>query len=451
MRCVNRMDVGAGLHLGGWSIEVEDAKPQKPWKKDQHAFDIKEGVCYVDKSGNSYTYADLFALTMDEEWTAKAFEYLHGNALEEDLDDAWCFEKCQRCGGWIYNGGSKRAHIHCKRCAPVRTNGKISVIMDPYEDDRKFYRKKTAVFKPGLTTIVGCNGIGKTTLLKNIQDSLAERGTPCILFDNVSENGGQNLWRGLINEAMVGWAKDAEENLGIATTMMDSSEGEKIAIALGRFSDQIVAKVQESNSFGELWVLVGAIDSGLSCDMIEDIKKYVFDRLLALSCDGLRVYIIVSSNSYEISEGTMCFSVHRMGYVPIRSYSRFTKEVKASRAEKDKRDHILRLRAEISRRPCDFTVNEAMINSLEGDRKCEGDLITLDFSGYVMKLHAKVNRRSVSVSSSLIRRSDGKNIPVRGFRADAMRLSSFHDIEEMKDDMLSYLCRYISLQEIRKK
>lgn len=52
---------------------------------------------------------------------------------------------------------------------------KIKLWKDPYDCGFNLYKKRTVEFKPGITVLVGCNGIGKSTLLRNIKDVLKKR------------------------------------------------------------------------------------------------------------------------------------------------------------------------------------------------------------------------------------------------------------------------------------
>ena len=49
---------------------------------------------------------------------------------------------------------------------------KFTLIKDYYDEGFNLYKKKTITIKPGVTVLVGCNGIGKTTLLHQIRDRL---------------------------------------------------------------------------------------------------------------------------------------------------------------------------------------------------------------------------------------------------------------------------------------
>ena len=42
---------------------------------------------------------------------------------------------------------------------------KVKVDTHPFDDDLKLYTRKEFAFKSGLTSLVGCNGTGKSTLI----------------------------------------------------------------------------------------------------------------------------------------------------------------------------------------------------------------------------------------------------------------------------------------------
>ena len=66
---------------------------------------------------------------------------------------------------------------------------KFKLWKDPYDCGIDLYKKKTIEIKTGVTVLVGCNGIGKTTLLHCIKDSLKKEKIPCMEFNNLIEGG----------------------------------------------------------------------------------------------------------------------------------------------------------------------------------------------------------------------------------------------------------------------
>ena len=68
-------------------------------------------------------------------------------------------------------------------------NREFTLIKDYYDDGIDIYKKKTILIKPGVTVLAGCNGIGKSTLLRQIKNILKKNNIPCIKYDNLTEGG----------------------------------------------------------------------------------------------------------------------------------------------------------------------------------------------------------------------------------------------------------------------
>ena len=70
---------------------------------------------------------------------------------------------------------------------------KFQLERDCYDEGFNLYKKKIIEIKSGVTVLVGCNGIGKTTLLKQIRDKLKENKIPYIMFDNLHDGGSKAI------------------------------------------------------------------------------------------------------------------------------------------------------------------------------------------------------------------------------------------------------------------
>ena len=377
---------------------------------------------------------------------------LKGSSPERTAEGSWKFTKCPRCGAYSYSEElfGKKKQFFCRSCTPLRTNGKISLWKDPYDDDRRFYAKKEAVFSPGLTTLVGCNGAGKTTLITNISEELKKRGTPYLVFDNLSGEGGQQstslgtfLWEGRND--------DTGEVLGRAYSAFTSSEGEKILYAIGKFTGAIKDTIRRSEGYGEAWFLFDAVDSGLSADYIEDIKEHVFRSLLRSYSEKMQIYIIASSNSYEMSEGTMCFSMEKMRYIGIRNYQAFVNAVRSSRRFKEERDKVFDIKDEIASRPYTFFYDDEAadrFNNWHFEGAFDADVAVMELSGFRMVLRVKKKKNGSSSMKYFMYKAAGddwKMIPCK-------EEMSFHfnvNKKEAEKEMREYLCRKVFLEENR--
>lgn len=226
---------------------------------------------------------------------------------------------------------------------------RIKLWENPYGDGN-LYNKKYITFNPGLTVLVGCNGIGKTTLLRNIKASLKDKDIPYITFDNL-QDGGDNA------REKAGFEKD----FSFLAASITSSEGENIVMNIGNLAaklrhfistgengDKMSEFIELINSnlklnkkksinINERWILLDAIDSGLSIDNILEIKdlfKTIFDDSESKDKD---IYIIASANEYELANGENCLDVLNGKFVKFKDYEDYKNLILMTRKEKEKR------------------------------------------------------------------------------------------------------------------
>ena len=225
---------------------------------------------------------------------------------------------------------------------------------DCYEEKKYLYKKKNIEIEPGVTVLVGCNGIGKTTLLRQLEVRLKKEKIPCIRFDNLRDGGDK-----AVSEA--GFFGD----INFMASAMVSSEGEnivmnigKLAARLGQFVKtgedpknkkysrlaksirEIEGKEEEEVEIpAERWVLLDAVDSGLSVDNIVEIKEYLFKTMLEHNYGNV-IYIVISANEYEMVRGEQCFDVYNGKYVVLNNYEECRELVLKSREWKNKREGV---------------------------------------------------------------------------------------------------------------
>ena len=219
-----------------------------------------------------------------------------------------------------------------------------------YDEDYDLYKKRSITINEGVTVLVGCIGSGKTTLLHQIKSQLKKENIPVISFDNLHDGGSRAI-------SSAGFYGD----FGFMSAAMSSSEGESIVLSISKLASNLRAFIQTgesqsesdrlSKSFAraiwgdeteekeipnERWILLDAVDSGLSVDNVVDLKEYLFKTILEDDFSG-SIYIVISANEFELCRGENCFDVYNGKYVKFSNYEKYRNFILKSREIKDKR------------------------------------------------------------------------------------------------------------------
>lgn len=227
----------------------------------------------------------------------------------------------------------------------------IKMWRDPYDAGFSTCRREEVEFQPGLTVLVGCNGAGKSTMLHNIRDELKKENVPTFIFDNKKDGGNKSISR----EMFYG-------NIDFGVTAMCSSEGENIDMNLDKCASKwkkfiltgddgniafnkleeslskIIGEVEEEKEIpNERWILLDAMDSGYSIDNVIEMKDLFNLVLNDANKLGIELYIVISSNEYELAHESNCMDVMEGKYVKFADYDEYKKFILHTRKKKDKR------------------------------------------------------------------------------------------------------------------
>lgn len=202
---------------------------------------------------------------------------------------------------------------------------KFQIPTDPYDEGVRLYSRKDVVFNPGLTTLIGCNGSGKSTLMAMVESSL--KPSPGILVMKYDDryDGGHNLME------KMGFLEDYA---GLST-MMTSSEGERIYVGLGHFIGSMRREIRRNHP-KEVWILMDAVGSGLSIDKIDEVKD--FADIVAEDNNGIDVYFVISTNEYEFADGTDCIDVTTFKHMTFSDYADYRNYILETAKRKEKRN-----------------------------------------------------------------------------------------------------------------
>ena len=205
-----------------------------------------------------------------------------------------------------------------------KSGKRIKIHKDPY-GEWELFAKSMITINPGLTVLVGCNGSGKTTIMRTISRYLREKDVPYIEFNNLSDGGQRIASRSIFYG-----------DVTTAASAMCSSEGERINIALNDFIRSLGRFVNRNRGMKEIWVLIDALDSGYSIDNIVEFKEFVKDTLFTDTKDQ-DVYVVVTCNQYEVAEGEDCIDVQSCEHVKIGTYEEYREFILETRKKKDEK------------------------------------------------------------------------------------------------------------------
>lgn len=197
----------------------------------------------------------------------------------------------------------------------------FSIEKYPFDDSTQVFKKSKITLNSGVTILVGCNGIGKSTLMRRIKSVLSKENVPVFMYDNLTEGAGYARTK----SAFYGqWE--------LFSAQFSASEGEAIFLNLCAIAGEIGAFVQNNENVDELWILFDAIDSGLSIDQIREVKEDLIHFIYNyIQNNGIEPYIIVSANEYEMCIDENCFDIAEGKYRRFKTYDAYSKCVMQSR------------------------------------------------------------------------------------------------------------------------
>lgn len=189
------------------------------------------------------------------------------------------------------------------------------------------YTKNKLVLQPGITNLVGCNGCGKSTLLEQIAKQCVKNNIPVYHYNDRRQGGHSMMERSM-----------SMNDLGLMANMFLSSEGERIRLAMNATASSVRSIIEEAKNMPvkRCVILFDAIDSGLSIDGIRDLKEGI-NAIFTLDRD-VEIYVVIASNSYEMTLGVNNMDTHRLAYRKnFSSYNSFCKFIIQSRTLVNKR------------------------------------------------------------------------------------------------------------------
>lgn len=149
------------------------------------------------------------------------------------------------------------------------------------------------LLEPGLNILVGPNGSGKTTAIRQIKGQCKRNHINVFSYDNLSD-GNSNQYYGFMQSGQFDILADA----------MTSSEGQRIIVNFGNkiaLLRNLVEKASISDD-KKCVALIDGADSGLDIPGINSIKDVFINTIIphANKC-GVELYVLISTNNYEFT------------------------------------------------------------------------------------------------------------------------------------------------------
>ena len=93
---------------------------------------------------------------------------------------------------------------------------KITIWKDPYDGGFDISIRRNIEINEGVTIIIGCNGLGKSTFISNIKSELKKEKIPFLSYNNLTDGGkrGNGNIIAMANNWMSSEGENITNNLG---------------------------------------------------------------------------------------------------------------------------------------------------------------------------------------------------------------------------------------------
>lgn len=197
----------------------------------------------------------------------------------------------------------------------------------PLDEGFKLYQSDKFTFDTGITVLVGCNGTGKTTLLRALQYQLKHLKETESIYYKYYDNDMESCSLGY----------NSLDDFRLFGALATSSEGEKINLNIAEFVNNLFKDSDKYEDSKEIWILIDSVDSGMSIDNLVYMKTF-FHSAFINKYPGKDIYVVVSTNSYETARGENCMDVRTAKHIKFEDYEEYRKFILNSRKYKEKRN-----------------------------------------------------------------------------------------------------------------
>ena len=178
-------------------------------------------------------------------------------------------------------------------------------------------RPRAVEFFPGYTTLIGPNGSGKTTYLRQIQEFCRKHEYECLYFGATDDTDRY----GKSNALLTG-------NISYLSGLICSSEGERIMQRTGALANRAGSwykEIKAKNYKGPTFILIDSIDSGMSLDKLYVFRRDFVNFIIEFQKQqgNSELYIICAVNDWELIHDSRQLNVCTNRYMSIKTYESF--------------------------------------------------------------------------------------------------------------------------------
>lgn len=221
-----------------------------------------------------------------------------------------------------------------------------------YNENQTLYKSNKLVLQANnVYCLVGCNGLGKSTILHQMiydhSNSLNKTATDINSIINPNPFMG-NLIKDkedykefyiLLNSQTLPTRYQVEDNDVYSIFGNFISTGENTIHNLSP-SLKSIFNVVKTLKDKEVYILLDDLDVGVSIDVLIELSQVINRLELLLKDLNINYYIVITANSYELAKRFKCIDTITMQDITFKDYEEYAKYVYDTRKYKDTRDKV---------------------------------------------------------------------------------------------------------------
>ena len=221
---------------------------------------------------------------------------------------------------------------------------------DYYIEGTLYKANKLTLQANDVYCLVGCNGIGKSTVLyqmihdndNSLKETAYDLKDDYNAFSNLFNSKKKNEYDEfyiLINKNTKLCIKDDDSILHNLFGNFMSTGEQNVHNILPNLPNIIESlnKLEKLEN-KELYVMIDDLDVGVSIDVLIELAKIIDKLELKLKKLNINYYIVITANSYELARQFKCIDVINMKEISFKDYDDYANYVSETRKYKDTRN-----------------------------------------------------------------------------------------------------------------